>query len=306
MIKTVRFFYNGIKINGEKNLIKMNIRETADGTIMIEHDYHWATDFEQSLYAIVDHKYSQPRYWGDHGETVIEVTADNPLYKCFRYMVLCAKRRELKMYGKDYSEIDSLIRLYPSSADPDKVAEAKEFIKKINEERANAKREAEEEENKKRQEIFNAQKAQKTVIETLAKYYPITSDCRFKVRICWSEHPAFYDWNDDELELSTMATNLVFKKLDVRDEEGEYFKTKFMIIDTTCEYEDYTGRYDLGDEDNGLFNHMIDFVKCVDEDEKEDRLAYIQKVIDDAEKNEPKVTMFGWMHEFIKRYKNNK
>ena len=287
----------------------MNVRECDENTIRIEHDYHWSTDLEQALYEITDHRYSQPRYWGDHGTDIIEIEKENPLYGCFKYMVLCAKRKELKQYGKDYSNIEILINQYPSSANEKTVELAKEHIKNVNIMRENQKRLDEEAENERRKQIFETEKAEKETIITLSNLYPIAENSRFKVRICWSEHPAFYDWEDDELELSLMAADLIFKKLDKKLEDGGYHKTKFMIIENNDEENAYTGRYDLGEEEDGLFNHLVKFAEyCLKNniENVKEFMDYINNVIADAANNQPEISLANGFNDFVEKFKRNK
>ena len=46
---TIKFFYNGIKINGEKALNKMNVYGELDGDIYIIYDWHWTKDFFEAI-----------------------------------------------------------------------------------------------------------------------------------------------------------------------------------------------------------------------------------------------------------------
>lgn len=81
------------------------------------------------------------------------------------------------------------------------------------------------------------------------------------VTIRWSEHPAFYHWGDDELKLSVPAADLIFKYFDKPGGSAGcgYDKTSFIINYTdpeSGEPSEYTGRYDIGDCDGGLIEHI--------------------------------------------------
>jgi hypothetical protein len=90
------------------------------------------------------------------------------------------------------------------------------------------------------------------------KQFPIGNEKTY-VKICWSEHPAFYSWDDDTLKLSVKAAELIFTELDKKPVGGGYYKTKFNIILDGDEENGYIGRYDLGDEEGGLINHILNF-----------------------------------------------
>lgn len=84
------------------------------------------------------------------------------------------------------------------------------------------------------------------------------------VRICWSEHPAFYSWEEDTLTLSVPAAEIILSHYDreaAQDEERGYYKTKFLIEYTGRDGQPHTyeGRYDLGDNDGGLVEHIRRF-----------------------------------------------
>lgn len=84
------------------------------------------------------------------------------------------------------------------------------------------------------------------------------------VKICWSEHPAFYSWEDNALDLSPAAAEIILGRYDrerAEEEKGGYEKTKFLITwtDETGEEHSYEGRYELGDNDGGLAAHIRSF-----------------------------------------------
>ena len=100
-------------------------------------------------------------------------------------------------------------------------------------------------------------------IEEISRQNPIRSG-EPVVKICWSEHPAFYSWDDNTLDLSPAAAEIILGRYDLEraeEEKGGYDKTKFLITwtDESGEEHSYEGRYDLGDNDGGLVAHIRSF-----------------------------------------------
>lgn len=101
----------------------------------------------------------------------------------------------------------------------------------------------------------------KFILNTAEKYPIQKGDPVLTIR--WSEHPAFYSWEDGTLKLSIAAAEVILKSLDdERHESGEfgYDKTAFTIeYFENGEKRTYEGRYDLGDGDGGLIQHIKKF-----------------------------------------------
>lgn len=137
--------------------------------------------------------------------------------------------------------------------------------------------------------------------------FPISSN--MFVRICWSEHPAFYDWDDNTLEVSVKVAEMIFTELDKKPAEVGYYKTKFeIVVDNETVY---TGRYDLGDEENGMFNHMTSFAEHErkhynNEEEYAERIEFIKTLINDYEnQKEVTVTISDEFKRFVETFKKN-
>lgn len=311
-ITTIKFFYNGIKINGEKNLIKLNVWKYEDGTIEIRDDWRLDKDFRQALLEIVDLVEVPERYYGDTETLRVRVNTDNPIYDCFKYMILAAKRKDLKKYGKDYTEIENEVNTLPNTATSADISAAKIYIRNTIENRNAIKKFKEEEEAVKRRATFDAERAEKETILFFNNLYPVSEYAKFKVRICWSEHPAFYDWDDNELILSVKAADAVFKALDKKPDEGGHYKTKFEIIEDGDVKGAYTGRYDLGDNDGGLLKHMESFAKCSFKETRDTefyaaRLEFIRALREDEEKtNDVTVKVADGLTDYIEFFKKNK
>ena len=319
-INTIKFFYNGIKVNGEKSLVKISVYGAKDNNgkisnddIYIIYDWHWASDFFVEIQNIAEYSFEQPRYWGDEGTRTIKIATKNPLYPYFKYMIIANKIRDLKYYykhtGKGADEIsyyESELAKFPKTADEETVTLAKEYINGVKEE---LKKQAEIERQKEEAEmrrIFDEEASKKEVIKKYMNRFPI-GDSKIYVRICWSEHPAFYDWDDDELTLSVKAAELIFTELDKKPEGGGYHKTKFEIIEDGESV--YTGRYDLGDEENGLFKHMISFAEYEyktykNEESYAERIQFVNKLVEVYENQEEVIVTFAdGLEEFIENYK---
>ena len=139
--------------------------------------------------------------------------------------------------------------------------------------------------------------------------FPI-GDSKVYVLICWSEHPAFYDWDDNTLKVSVKAAELIFTELDKKPFYGGYYKTKFEIIDDGETV--YTGRYDLGDEEGGLFNHLTGFADYEyktdkNEENYRERIEFINALVDIYEAQEEVIVEFAdGFNEFVENYKKNK
>lgn len=122
-----------------------------------------------------------------------------------------------------------------------------------------------EEENRLEEEQAEVQRqtdeGRKFILDTAEKHPIRNGDPVLTIR--WSEHPAFYSWEDDELKLSIAAAEIILKTLDdERNASGElgYDKTAFAIeYSENGEQRTYKGRYDLGDGDGGLIQHIKKF-----------------------------------------------
>lgn len=308
--ETIRFFYNGIKINGSKELTKIRVYESEDG-IHIVYDWRWH-DILDAVKEIAECNYTQPRFWGDDGNYSIIIRKENPIYNCFKYMSLAIKLREAKQSkrsSEQIAEIENEMKQYPNTATEDIVCAAKTYVIGVNNEierQAELERQAEEAELRNE---FEKECAKKEVIKHWMNRFPVNTSKMF-VRICWSEHPAFYDWDDDELTLSVKAAELIFTELDTKPSGGGYYKTKFEIIVNGESV--YSGRYDLGDEEHGLFNHIrsfadYEFKRNGNSEVYAERLAFLNAMTDAyADQKEVVVTFADGFKEFVDRFKSSK
>ena len=279
----IKIYYNGIKVDGK--LIRCFYSLNNDCTVKGEcvsisaRDY---ADLPRDLLPVHNDTDIYTDYFDNDRATL---TPDHPLYKYFRFAAMKARARDAKTYcdklqkdldaGKghewkgrrDYwrGEIEThkvYIDAYNAETDPGQpTAVDLAAIETRRIEAENARRAAEHEaELKEREHVLNMKNDGRCLIETAAAEYPI-DDAAPVVTIRWSEHPAFYHLEDDALKLSIPAANRVFQFLDLKahnDPDHGYYKTAFRITGTDPDGEpiNYEGRYDIGDGEGTLLQHI--------------------------------------------------
>ena len=276
---SIKFFYNGIKVNSGK--LRKCFYSTSENSVTISaHDY--GTSLPRDLFPVKNDTDLYSDYFDTDRATIAE---DHPLYKYARAAAVKAEIRYMKRhieylekqeaypkghplhgyYEKEIARERERLAMYeaeqaeqgqPTDADLAKIEQQRQ-------EAENARREREhEEELARREEMLRKRNEGRRFIEQTMNEYPVKGERDPVVRICWSEHPAFYSWEDDALVMSVAAAEIVLKKFD--DEEHAknegYDKTKFRVEYFADEADDersiYEGRYDLGDGDGGLIEHI--------------------------------------------------
>jgi hypothetical protein len=292
---SIKFFWNGMKVNGNKELIKCRFSMyDEDDQVTI-----WAEDYGNAIPAdifSVDNETDIYTDYFDKDSAVVE--PDHPLYAYARAAALSAKlhdeegcirywKKRIANYGthkrdryesaeymrnniKEYearaeelrAKLADLPKNQPTAADVEKCHARREAA-------AAAAREKEMREELERRAAFEKKRDEGTAfIKSTMESCPIKAG-EPVVRIHWSEHPAFYAWADDELVLSLTAAETILKTFDEQEvaeraENGGYYKTKLSIEEG--ENVLYGGcRYDLGDGDGGLFEHIRSFGKFIAE-----------------------------------------
>ena len=277
----VRVFYNGIKIdNGQ--LIKCgyslnNNKEGSDSVSIYVREYG---RLPRDIFEVKNNTDIYTDYFdSDHAY----LTPEHPLFIYFQYVAMKARARDAKKHieyrekelkGREYwkgyydfckEEIEKSkkqIAEFEKMTDPGQPT--KEDLEKIDLQRMEAENKRKEEEHLeqcRRQEKALCKRINgKHLLLEQMKQYPI-KDGEPVVLINWSEHSAFYDWKDDELTLSVACAEIVLSQFDREnhsDPEKGYDKTKFTITgtDETGEPFSYEGRYDLGDGEGGLIQHI--------------------------------------------------
>lgn len=285
MTNSIKFFWNGIRVNGEKSLNKCsysldNHREYKECVSIYADRY--GSVLPRDLFEVHNETDSYTDYFDSDHATL---TPDHPLYKYARYAAVkyeihylkaAIKRMEKNLETDAYysrnghyaAELnDKMKRLAALEAIEDPGNPTDEDLAKIREmrlEAENARLAAEHEaELKAREERIKAENEGKAFIEKIASEHPI-KEGEPVVTICWSENPAFYSWDDNELKLSVAAAEIILthfdKEVHAAGDRG-YDKTKFIIeyVNEDGERDTYEGCYDLGDDDGGMIEHIRAF-----------------------------------------------
>lgn len=278
MTNSVKFFWNGLKLNGDKKLVKCSYYITnKDGQecVMISAD-GYGSRLPGDLFEV----HNETDYYTDYFDTdSATLFPDHPLYKYARYAAAKAELRYLRRHI-DYLESLKGSRWYtpveldakkarladyeamenPGHPTSDDLAKIDQMRQAAESARIAAQQEAE---RKAREATLAKKNAGRHYINDVAKKNPIREG-EPVVTINWSEHPAFYSWDDNELKLSVAAAEIILTHFDKEvhaDPERGYDKTSFTInyVNEDGEEDSYEGRYDLGDDDGGMIAHIRDF-----------------------------------------------
>ena len=252
--KGVRFYWNGIKVDGGR-LIPCGYYIDGESVTIYAKNYK---ELPREYFDVVNNSDSMTDYFEDDRTTLDE---NHPLYKYARYAALkgmASGKTYIRMTEEQAKEWDLMENPgHPTQKDYDKIAEKRQKAER------EAKEQEEQELKAERERVAAETETGRKYIEQVAEENPIKKG-EPVVTICWSEHPAFYSWEDYELKLSVAAAEIILKHYDEKKhaEQRGYDKTKFVInwIDAeTGEQDEYTGRYDLGDNDGGLIEHIRNF-----------------------------------------------
>ena len=290
----IKFFWNGIKLNGEKKLIRcFYFLDNTDRTPCVSiscRDY--SGSLPGDLCAVQNDTDVYTDYFDADRATL---TPEHPLYPYARAAAIKAATRNEPAYIERLrasldaperwpghndgrraeldrrearlqtlaAELATLPKGHPTADDLAAVEAmncAAETARLAEEE---AQRQAE------REKVLSQRNEGRAYIHETAEAYPIQSGAPV-VRICWSEHPAFYSWDDNELTLSVAAAEIILSHYDrqaSQEQNSGYYKTKFLIEYTGEDGQPrtYEGRYDLGDNDGGLVAHVRAFGKFLQE-----------------------------------------
>lgn len=292
---SIKFFYNGIKLNGENKLLKCfysidnSTAESGPCVTIYARDY---SDLPRDVFPVENDTDIYTDYFDNDRATL---TPAHPLYKYARAAAIKADLRDSVPYleklertlnsGKlapwqnadalkidadsrrakveQYrAELEQLPKTHPTAADLAEIDAMKTAAE-------NARRAREQAEQLEAREKTLRQRAEgRAYIEGIAQQHPITEGAPY-VEIPFSENPAFYAFNDqnsktsEPLRLSVAAAEIVLKHFDEQAaaEDRGYDKTDFVIHYTGDDGEPstYSGRYDLGDNDGGMIAHIRSF-----------------------------------------------
>lgn len=279
----IKIYYNGLKINGGK-LRKCFYIINGDSITICANDY--GSEIPTDLFDVTNETDLYTDYFDTDRATV---DPSHPLYKYLRFAALkdraTSDRRIIAKADKKLAEpLSPLSRKYyedektaaaerlkdfEKATDPGQpTAEDLAKIDQQNTARENARKAAEQAKEQKYRERYAIIRCEgRRTIEAAKTAHPI-EEGQPTVTLEWSEHPGI----DDNTVLSVPAAEIVLKTLDERqhtDREidpdtapGYYFKTSFRIDYTDPESGEpcsYTGRYDLGDGDGGMIEHIRAF-----------------------------------------------
>lgn len=247
----VKFYWNGIKVDGGR-LIPCYFWLDENRVMISAKDYK---DLPREYFPVENNSDSYTDYFeSDHAT----LTPEHPLYKFARFVALKGIAN-----GKSYRKMtDEQAAEWGRMKDPGQPTaadiQAVEDMKLAAENARKAKERAEELE--RREQALKARAEGQHYIESVMEQHPI-EDGAPVVTIRWSEHPAFYHWHDGELKMSIAAAEIILKHFDeqVHAKNCGYDKTSFLIRwndEATGEENEYEGRYDLGDNDGGLIEHI--------------------------------------------------
>lgn len=277
--ESIRFFWNGIKVNGGK-LIRCFYFTDSDSVTISARDY---ADLPRDMFKVKNETDLYTDYFDSDRATV---TPEHPLYKYARAAALKAAMRgepeyiaKLKntvenkklapwqkpddfraeidrrqaQFDRNAAELATLPKGHPTAADVEAVHEMNTAAESARLAREHA------EQLERREKTIRTRNENRAFIEQTAAAHPI-KDGAPVVTVEWSENGAF----DDGMKFSVAAAEIIFKTLDEKisaDQERGYDKTKFSIeyTDADGEPSTYEGRYDLGDNDGGLIAHIRSF-----------------------------------------------
>lgn len=203
-------------------------------------------------------------------DTIVRCTVTKRTAKTITFTDDCGEKMTRRIYILDGVEkVDIGHYSMAPSLGADRNAEALEEAEKKAEE---AREEAEKQEEESRKNAREtAQKVAEGAVALFTAMHPI-KEGQPTVKIGNSEMWGLPGFRDADIEVSVKAADLILGTLDmwqheVRESEGHFFgwyhKTDFTIIytDENGEEGTYQGRYDIGDGEGGLLNHIRSFVE---------------------------------------------
>lgn len=283
----IKIYWNGIQIDGGE-LVKTYISKNSDGVIRlyvrddcsgrlpfdlvdVENETDWYTDYFDTDHTTITPEHALYKYF-EYAQKKYEI---HDLKRCvsWRKQRIAKGKDRTGIYEKELAEYEQRLAEAEKNLGADPGQPTAEDLAKIESERLareNEIKEKEQAEEQRREENYRCKRGNgKRTLDKFMELFPL-KEGDTKVIIEWSEHPAISGfWNDNELEMSLTAADLALGVLDDtqnREREtaigsGWYDKTSFKIVwtDENGEESSYTGRYDLGDGEHGLINHIANF-----------------------------------------------
>ena len=243
MKNEIKIFWNGVKLNGE--LQKFYFSMNGENVSFIDNErYGRATMPKECGMVVINNSDSMTDYFEeDHGT----ITPEHPLYRFFKNAAqaytLHRAKANVKWLEKRIAKLEGVDNKYAQQALENYAAR----LVAINEAKV---------------------KTQNT-IDRAVKMYPVTEGAPI-VEVPFSEFVGLYEIIDKKQNTwSVKAADMILGELDMwqhakretSDAYGWYEKTDFTIryTDENGEESTYQGRYDLGDGEGGLLNHIRNF-----------------------------------------------
>ena len=314
--KGIKFYYNGIKVDCG-NLIKCSYYyDCSTKNVNIYADGYGST-LPREYFCVKNDTDLYTDYFDKDRATL---TPDHPLYK----FALYAAYKEAARFKHSTNQIPEQTNPgQPTAADLAAVAD-------MNIAAENARREAErQEEIEEREKVLKERAEGRRYIEQMQEQHPI-KDGEPVIIIPFSEYPGFYSWteakphtkfictvNDDgtrttrkeeqkpePLTLSLSAADEIFNHFDslVSSESG-YYKTDFIIkyTDENGDPATYEGRYDIGDQDGGIVEHVKSFGEYKNDENIIKTAEYLRRYT--VSGCVVSVSLAPWAADYIKRRK---
>lgn len=279
----IKFYWNGFKMAGSDKLQKCFYSIYGESITIYAADY--GASLPRDIFDVENETDTMTDYFEkDHAI----VTPEHPLYKYIRFAAMAEAAHDVKRrikwiegriakgtridYTDDIARAKKQIAEFEAMTNPgDPTAADLEAI------RENARRAQEEKEAAERAEMEAHERHVEQVrndglkfIEETRDAHPVNVDKKEPVIIIkWSEYPGFYAF-DGDIVLSVTAAEIIINKFESdliayrreNDKEIGYYKTEFVIKyydEGEEEASTYTGRYDLGDQDGGIVEHIRAF-----------------------------------------------
>lgn len=266
-MQTIKIYYNGFRIGDSKELVKAYIGLCENGETISMYARDYGKLPSGYGFNIVNETDCMTDYFeSDHAR----VGKDHPLFKFLRYAALKDEatfaKRMLKKGSKDQYGYEEKVAAFEAEKDPGQPKE--EDLKALQDwmdemaAKAKAEKEAKEAQEREAREasIFIEKLETEMTIYKWEDEFPMDESKAF-VEIPFSERPGIVSGS----KWSLKAAQHIFEDLDRREhaKHAGYDKTDFVIHwkDDAGEENTYRGRYDIGDGENGLLQHIFNFAE---------------------------------------------
>lgn len=252
--KGVKFYYNGIKVDGGR-LIPCHFWFDENS---VSFSVKGCNSLPREYFTVKNNSDPYSDYFDDDHTTL---TAEHPLYKYARYVALKGVMTG-KSYRKPTPEQEAEWSRMKDPGQP-----TSEDLKAVEEQKLaaqNAMRAKEQAERlAAREESLRKISEGHHFCESVAAEHPVIEG-QPKVKIGSSESPYLYSFSHGADNIfSVAAAEIILKHFDdLHPAHSGYDKTDFVVLwndEETGEAEYYEGRYDLGDHDGGLIEHIRSF-----------------------------------------------